>query len=85
MEKKVVGQRLKTFADLTGITQYRLAKDTGVAQSAFTRFFNGTGDPSAEVLAKIVEVYPSLNIRWLLTGKGEMLEKSAAMEVSVNA
>lgn len=76
--------RLKTFAESRGLTQYRMAKDMGISQPTITRYFQGIGEPAGGILAKIAEAYPDLNIRWLLTGKGEMLEKGAAMEVSVS-
>lgn len=30
------------------------------------------GNPSVEVVAQIYEVFPSLNLEWMVTGKGKM-------------
>lgn len=79
-----ISLRLKQFCDTQKITQYRLGKQANIPLGSLTRFWAGKGEPSADVLARIVEAYPEINIRWLLTGKGEMLEKGAAMEVSVS-
>lgn len=81
----MIGIRLKLFAEKKGVSQYRMAKELEVAQPTLTRYFQGAGEPAGGILAKVARVYPELNIRWLLTGDGEMLEKSAAMEASVSS
>ncbi|WP_297096457.1 hypothetical protein [uncultured Draconibacterium sp.] len=35
-------------------------------------------DPSSKILNCVLQAYPELNIRWLLTGWGEMLEERAS-------
>jgi DNA-binding LacI/PurR family transcriptional regulator len=67
-----------------GVTQYRFAKDAGLGQATVSHIFVKKGGISSETLYKVAEAYPDLNIRWLITGKGEMLEKTASMEVSVS-
>lgn len=77
------GERLSQFMRQRGITAYRLAKDLGVSPQGVSSMLSGS-DIKSSSLIKMLETYPDLNIKWLLTGKGEMLEKSAAMEVSVS-
>ena len=79
-----ISLRLKRFCETQGITQYRLSKHANINLGSISRFWTGKCEPSSEILARIVEAYPEINIRWLLTGKGEMLEKTAPMEVSVS-
>lgn len=38
---------------------------------------NKAGIPGADVLIKIAENFPSINLHWLLTGEGEMLKSVA--------
>ena len=65
------------FAESIGISQGTLANFTGKRASV----------PGADVIAKILETYPDVNIAYILTGQGEMFlpkEESPALESRVN-
>lgn len=80
----MVNERLKSFFAHKGLSAYAVSKTTGVPHTTVAHILRST-DVKISSLEKIVDYYPDLNIRWLITGKGEMLEKTASMEVSVNA
>lgn len=40
-----------------GITFYQLSKETGIAQSNFSRWKSGEGEPSLQSLLKIAEYF----------------------------
>lgn len=46
----------------------------GASNGMIGRAISKKTDISAEWLSKIIEIYPSLNCEWLLTGDGEMLK-----------
>lgn len=38
------------------------------------------GNPSVEVVAQIYEVFPAMNLEWMITGKGKMWKPSGTEE-----
>lgn len=74
--------RLKMFIAEKELTQYRVAKNAGIAQQTFASILNGT-DARFSNLEKILLAFPELNGDWLLTGRGEMLfpENDGADEI----
>lgn len=63
--------RLLLFLDHLDIGQNKFAQNVGLSAG----FVNNLGDNiSSKSLHKILEVYPQLNERWLLTGEGDMLK-----------
>lgn len=80
MEQETAIDRLKLFV--------KYAKEKGVVKSenAFevlcglsNRYIsnslqNGKGDIGSSVIARIVDKFPELNVRWLCTGKGSMID-----------
>ena len=70
-------KRLTEFLAHLGIGQLKFEKKVGFARG----YVNGLGDNiTLKSLDKIEAAYPELNMEWLKTGKGEMLNKSAAVE-----
>lgn len=61
----------KVFAKLlkeSGVTAYRVAKETGVSQSTLTDWKNGRSTPKVDKLTKIAD-YFGVSLDYLLTGK----------------
>lgn len=63
--------RLKMFIEAKEVSQYRVAKNSGMAQQTLACIMQGT-DARFSNLEKILSAYPELNGDWLLTGRGEM-------------
>lgn len=51
------------------------SKKIGVAQTSFNAILNGA-EPKFSTLSKILEAIPNINAEWLITGKGDMLNKT---------
>ena len=49
-----------------------LAEKCGVQRSAISHLINGRNRPSVTFLSTLSDMYPELDTRWLLHGKGEM-------------
>jgi hypothetical protein len=63
--------------------QKAFEKRCGLSNGQINKMDNGT---NTSTLAKIAEVCPQLNLRWLLLGKGEMIagDKTASPEHNVS-
>ena len=63
--------RLIFFLEYLGIGQNKFAQNVGLSAG----YVNNLGENiSSRSLNKILNVYPQLNEKWLLTGKGEMIK-----------
>ena len=63
--------RLIIFLEYLGIGQNKFAQNVGLSAG----YVNNLGkNISSRSLNKILNVYPQLNEKWLLTGKGEMIK-----------
>lgn len=58
-----------------GITTYKVAKETGIAQSVFSSWKNGISTPKADKLQKIAD-YFGVTVEYMMTGKEEPKEKA---------
>ena len=63
--------RLIIFLEYLGIGQNKFVQNVGLSAG----YVNNLGENiSSRSLNKILNVYPQLNEKWLLTGKGEMIK-----------
>ena len=72
-EKSPIKQRILTFLDFIGISQYDFYKKTGITRGVLTQK-NGI---SEENLTRFLAYFSEISPDWLLTGEGEMLKKEA--------
>ncbi|MBR5003788.1 MAG: hypothetical protein IKY13_09835 [Bacteroidaceae bacterium] len=75
-----VKQRLLDFIYYLRITQTEFCNRLGVSSAYVTSIRKSI---APEKLSKIRESYPDLNIEWLLTGEGEMLNRGRAVSGGV--
>ena len=68
--------RILKFIESENITAAEFADKIGVQRSSVSHVLNGRNKPGFAFIQKILEAFPSLNSRWLLTGSGQMLDKS---------
>lgn len=64
--------RLDQFIIAENITRTQFADSINVARAGISHIMAGRNKPSYEFIVNTMEVYPALNIEWLLTGKGTM-------------
>jgi len=65
-----VKERLIFFLSYKKIGQNRFEKESGISNGYISHLKSSIG---SDVLTKIINTYNDLNIVWLLTGNGEML------------
>mgnify|MGYP006271775947 CR=1 FL=1 len=71
-----MNERLSVFMKNEGLTPAQLAQKINVQPSSISHILSGRNKPSFDFIYKIVQSYPSLNIEWLITGKGQTYKKS---------
>lgn len=65
-------ERIVEFLASEKISPAEFADKIGVQRSSMSHILNGRNYPSATFLQKMLQVYPSLNPRWLMIGDGSM-------------
>ena len=68
--------RIQKLIDYKGISGGELAEKLGVQRSNVSHILNGRNKPGAVFLEKILQAFPELNARWLLTGQGQMMHST---------
>lgn len=76
-------RRILQFIDYKGIGITKFFKETGIKRG-FLDTDKLDSSVSDMFLAKIIAVFPELNIEWLLTGEGEMLRKEGIVQQALN-
>lgn len=63
------------YLEHKGLTVYAFEKACGVGNGYFGKQHKGKGAMGSEILERVAEQYPDLNLTWLITGRGPMLQK----------
>lgn len=66
-------QRIKSYLSVIGLSNRSLAEKLNMSEKTLNNKLNGTRGLDIETLQKIILQFESLNVNWLITGKGEML------------
>ena len=66
--------RITQILKREGISPAEFADRIGVQRSSVSHVLNGRNYPSASFIQKMLEVYRTLNSRWLLLGEGPMFD-----------
>jgi len=64
--------------DLRGVSASEFADTIGIQRSNVTHVLHERNKPGLQFITKILESFPEINAKWLVTGEGEMLEKTKA-------
>lgn len=67
-----IGERLGIYAEFKSLTNNDLAIKLDVHYNFVSRMINNHINISSKTLEKIMTAFPELNIRWLITGVGNM-------------
>ena len=68
-------ERLKLIMDREKLTTVSFADKIGVAPATISHILSGRNKyPSADVLLRLHESYPDVDLNWLLTGEGMMVK-----------
>lgn len=64
--------RLQQFLNAENISQAQFADTIGVARASISHILAGRNKPGFDFIERMAGRYPSLNLEWLITGKGKM-------------
>ncbi|WP_163711853.1 helix-turn-helix domain-containing protein [Mangrovibacterium lignilyticum] len=65
--------RIKQIMDYKQISSSELADTIGVQRSNVTHVLQGRNKPGFQFISKLLETFPDINAKWLITGQGDML------------
>lgn len=71
--EEVMKDRIQQIIDYKGISAGDLAEVLDVQRSNISHILNGRNKPGAVFIEKLLQAFPDVNARWLLTGEGPML------------
>lgn len=72
--------RLYQYLHFHAISAYAFERSCDLSNGYLGKQYRGKGTMGSEVLLKIQECFPDLNIHWLLTGKGRMIRHALPPE-----
>ena len=70
--------RIQQFLAAENISQSQLADSLGVARASISHIVAGRNKPGFDFIENMARTYPSLNLEWLITGKGKMYKDSSS-------
>lgn len=73
--------RLKRILEEKDLTATKFAAIIKVNASAMSHILNGRSKPGFDVLDKIGQAFPDINLNWLISGKGEMYQTQSSGKV----
>jgi transcriptional regulator with XRE-family HTH domain len=73
MSETTINQRLKFLLGALNMKAPAFARAIGVSETTFRNYIDRDSKPGTEVIEKIANSFESVNIAWLVTGKGEPL------------
>lgn len=74
MENAIL-QRIKTIIDNEGLNINSFSNKINVPRTTIKSMFEKNTNPSFDQLSKIIDVFTSYSIEWIIRGKGDMLNQ----------
>ena len=85
-------KRLEVLLDYYGVNASAFADKIGVQRSSLSHLLSGRNKPSLDFVLKILEVYPEVDLYWILNGQGSfpkietpLLEKESVVSTPIVA
>lgn len=67
--------RIVQFIDYKGISKSEFSRKIGLSNSYMTKMEDSKGNVGSQIIEKIVRLYPEINLKWLFTGEGDMVNQ----------
>ncbi len=64
--------RIKAFREHFSLNQVEFAQNIGTVKQTISRLEADEGKPSFDIIFSIKEKYPTIDLNWLVSGKGKM-------------
>jgi transcriptional regulator with XRE-family HTH domain len=75
-------KRLEFIIEYYSLSASSLADKIGVQRSSLSHLLSGRNKPSLDFILKILEVFPEVDLYWILNGKGSF-PKNEAQKISI--
>ena len=69
----MIDKRFSILLEELGENKNSLSKKMGLNNSTIGKIVNGDRQPSYQILHKFSETFPNVNLNWLITGEGNMM------------
>ena len=70
---------------LLGVSPTQFANQIGVQRATLQHILSGRNEASLKIVTGINQAYPSVNLQWLLYGKGQAIDQAATVSVNAEA
>ena len=77
-------ERIELLMKCYDLSPSQFAEKTGIQRASVSHIIGGRNKPSLEVMLKIYDAFPGVDMKWLMTGVGEVPTRQAAPESVVN-
>jgi transcriptional regulator with XRE-family HTH domain len=76
-------KRLEIILDYYSLNASSFADKIGVQRSSLSHLLSGRNKPSLDFILKILEVFPEVDLYWILNGKGSFPKNSEINEIKM--
>jgi transcriptional regulator with XRE-family HTH domain len=76
-------KRLEYLMDYNALNASAFADKIGVQRSSISHLLSGRNKPSLDFIMKILEVFPDINLYWILEGKQEFLKSDQKNKIEI--
>ncbi|WP_304197112.1 helix-turn-helix transcriptional regulator [Flavobacterium alvei] len=73
-------KRIEIILDYYGLNASSFADKIGVQRSSLSHLLSGRNKPSLDFILKILDVFPEVDLYWMLNGKGSFPKSELAIE-----
>ena len=77
-------KRLEIILEYYSLNASSFADKIGVQRSSLSHLLSGRNKPSLDFILKILEVFPDVDLYWILNGKGTFPKNSEQFDKTVN-
>jgi transcriptional regulator with XRE-family HTH domain len=77
-------ERIELLMKCYDLSPSQFADKTGIQRASVSHIISGRNKPSLEVMLKIYDAFPGIDMKWLMTGVGEVPVRRADAEPAVN-
>lgn len=78
-----ISERIEKLIESLGVTKNKFSKEIGTSSALISQIVaNGKDSFRVDLIQKIVNRYPDVNVYWLMLGEGEIWRKKGSQEVA---
>ncbi len=78
-------KRLEIILEYYSLNASSFADKIGVQRSSLSHLLSGRNKPSLDFILKILDVYPDVDLYWILNGKGTFPKSELISEINIDS